>query len=61
MISPNYNTKLNYHSIKAGNLVKKIANIGLKYKYYGVGHIVTLSVLAKINNNLKNIIKQKFM
>ena len=54
-------TKLNYHSINADDLTKKIANIGLKCKYYDVGHLVILSVLARINSDLKNVIKQTFM
>ena len=42
--------KSNYHTIG-------IVNIGLKYKYYGVGQIALSSILARINNDLNKFIK----
>ena len=42
--------KSNYHTIG-------IENIGLKYKYYGVGQIALSSILARINNDLNKFIK----
>ena len=51
-------TKLNYHTINADELAKGIVNIGLKFKYYGIGQIAISSILAKSTNDLKKVIKQ---
>ena len=51
-------TKSNYHTINADELAKGIVNIGLKCKYYGVGQIDLLLVLARSNNDLNQVITQ---
>ena len=57
-IGSNDFTKSNYHTINADELAKGIVNIGLKCKYYGVGQIDLLLVLARSNNDLNQVITQ---
>ena len=57
-IGPNNITKSNYHIIHPDELAKRIVNIGLKSKYYGVGRITISSILAKSNNDLNKVKKQ---
>ena len=57
-IGSNSITKSNYHTIHPDELAKRIVNIGLKSKYYGVGRIAISSILAKSNNDLNKVIKQ---
>ena len=51
-------TKPNYHNINIDDLAKGIVNIGLKYKYYGVGQTPVSSILSRSNNGLSKVIKQ---
>ena len=46
----NNTTISNYRTVNAYELAKRIVNIGLKCKYYGVGRIVISSILARSNN-----------
>ena len=57
-IRSNNITKPKYHTINIDDLAKGIVNIGLKYKYYGVGQTLVSSVLARSNNGLSKVIKQ---
>ena len=57
-IGSNSITKSNYHTIHPDELAKRIVNIGLKSKYYGVGRIAISSMLAKSNNDLNKVMKQ---
>ena len=45
-------TKSNYHDFNPHELVKGIANIGLKYKYHDVSQIAISSILARSNKDL---------
>ena len=60
-IGSNDITKSNYHTINEDELAKEIVNIGLKFKYYGVGQIAISSILARSNNNLNKVIKQVYV
>ena len=57
-IGSNDITKSNYHSINADEIAKVIVNVGLNYKYYGVGQIAISSILARSNNDLNKVTKQ---
>ena len=57
-IGSNDITKSNYHTINEDELAKEIVNIGLKFKYYGVGQIAISSILARSNNDLNKVTKQ---
>ena len=57
LIRSNDFTKFNYHDVDVNDLANGILQIGLKYRYYGVGSTAFLSVIFRNDNNLNKLIR----